>query len=1075
MEYLLELFKHHIIMIWSFLYGFFMSRFSSTIEKHDKISSMQGIFGDTWEGSEVYIGAFEVLLNKNNLLNKNQCAHLCKKIGHVTKVFDHLMTCTNGGLEFRLLMSELFFILTKSYFLVENCGKPNWCKEAILQLNNKETFRELLLDLKCCCDIASDILLKNYSKKLEDISFATFNVATYEEVEGDVKVVHERLIHANGIDDFEYCGLAKHLLKRLEDLLYIDDEELDDLNLSSNIESLQFINRISEGSFGAVYESKWLGVLCAIKKMDVAFNKFFKREVTILANLCHPNLITYYFAMKGHANESGESFELVVKKDYLYIGMELMQTNLNDMLENTKQTSYVFLIDIIYQIAKGMCYLHDMHIAHRDLKPQNILVNVIEIKVMNKVIQHAIVKVIDFGISKIEVGSNPETTKNEVPYGTVAYMAPEVLKSKFETTTMCPFEADVYSFAIVCSKILSKRDPFDGVYKMEAILERIEKGERPKLPSNCNELIELIQECWMLNPLHRPKFANICKRLDLIKKKFLVGIEVANAPYFGESNKNCHQSKRFQLIHNGLPLVESSGEEIFGRAQYLSQIRKLCANKVKVLYLVGMGGIGKTTIAKTTLINVKNMYNASCFVECIESGGDCYTTSCNILEQFQVKEKPKDVKEAHKILKSFLTKNKIILVFDNIKNQSQIEDVVPMDDIFASIGSTLIATTRDSNVMKDCGKEIHKINIEELDEETSMKMFITHSCGQESLPIELIEVGKRIVRACNGLPLSLKVMGAFLREKKRLRCWERALQKLKRGRKLDGDENNSNYKIWKILRLEGLFYNNIINNNIGKIRSASFSSLQFLSCNIGVFAPKIVIKILTIFFVLVKNSLNLRCFLLNIPLEYKFKKEEAHKALQMLHDKDVWKKFGSLNVLQLRNCSFIETLPNLFYKITTLLELDLGECSNLTMLPNELEYMTSLKILNLQYCERLKLLPTSIGSLISLKDLNIENCQSLTSLPNELGNLTSLTSLNMKGCSSLTSLPNELGNLTSLTTLNISWCLSLTSLPNELGNHSSLTTLNLESLLALMSLLLITVIGTPDGSLGHQHQHHFHN
>nr|PNR42831.1 hypothetical protein PHYPA_017662 [Physcomitrium patens] len=787
MEYLLELFKHYIIMIWSFLHGFFMTRFSSTMEKYDKISSLQGIFGDTWKGSKVYIGAFEVLLNKNNLLNKNQCVHLCKKIEHVTKVCDHLMTCTNDALEFRLL--------------IKNCGKPNWCKEAIVQLNNKETFRELLLDLKCCCDIASDILLKNYSKKLEDVSFATFNVATYDEVQDDVKVVYERLIHANGIDDFEYCGLAKHLLQRLEDLLHIDEEELDDLKLSSNIESLQFIKNISEGSFGAVYESKWLGVLCAIKKMDVALNKFFKREVTILANLCHPNLITYYFAMKGHANESGESSEIVVKKDYLYIGMELMPKNLNDMLENTKQTSYIFLIDIIYQIAKGMCYLHDMHIAHRDLKPQNILVNVMEIKIMNKIIQHAIVKVIDFGISKIEVGSNPETTKNEEPYGIVAYMAPEVLKSKFETITMCPFEADVYSFAMVCSKILSRKDPFDGVYKMEAILERIEKGERPKLPSNCNDLIELIQECWMLNPLHRPKFANICKRLNLIKKKFLVGIEVANAPYFGESNKNCHQSRRFQLIHNESPLVDLSKEEIFGRAQYLSQIRKLCANEVKVLYLVGIGGIGKTTIAKATLINVKNMYNASCFVECIDSGSDCYTTSCNILEQFQVKEKPKDAKEAHKMLKSFLTKNKIILVFDNIKNQSQIEDVVPMDDIFASNGSTLIATTRDSNIMKDCGKEICKLNIEELDEETSMKMFTTHSCGQESLPIELIEVGKKIVRACNGLPLSLKVMGAFLREKKRLRCWERALQKLKRGRKLDGDENNSNYKIWKILRV----------------------------------------------------------------------------------------------------------------------------------------------------------------------------------------------------------------------------------------------------------------------------------
>ncbi|XP_024391955.1 disease resistance protein Roq1 [Physcomitrium patens] len=214
-----------------------------------------------------------------------------------------------------------------------------------------------------------------------------------------------------------------------------------------------------------------------------------------------------------------------------------------------------------------------------------------------------------------------------------------------------------------------------------------------------------------------------------------------------------------------------------------------------------MRGIDKTTIAKAILTNVKDMYNASCFVECIESGGDCYITSCNILEQFKVKSKPKDIKEVQEMLKSFLKENKTILVFDNVKNQSQIEDVVPIDDLFASNGSTLIATTRDSKAIKYCGKEVHKINIEELDEETSMKLFITHSYGQENLPNELIEVGKKIVRACNGLPLSLKVMGAFLRKNKRLRCWEQALQKLKRGRELDGDENNSNYKIWKILRV----------------------------------------------------------------------------------------------------------------------------------------------------------------------------------------------------------------------------------------------------------------------------------
>lgn len=142
-----------------------------------------------------------------------------------------------------------------------------------------------------------------------------------------------------------------------------------------------------------------------------------------------------------------------------------------------------------------------------------------------------------------------------------------------------------------------------------------------------------------------------------------------------------------------------------------------------------MDGIGKTTIAKAILTSLKDIYNVSCFVECIESGGDCYTTSCNILEQLKVKSNPKDIKEAQAILKSFLMENKTILVFNNVKNQSQIEDVVPMDVIFASNSSTLVATTQDSKVIKHSGEEVRKINIEELDEETSMKLFIIHSYG----------------------------------------------------------------------------------------------------------------------------------------------------------------------------------------------------------------------------------------------------------------------------------------------------------------------------------------------------------
>uniref|UniRef100_A0A7I4BEF4 Protein kinase domain-containing protein n=1 Tax=Physcomitrium patens TaxID=3218 RepID=A0A7I4BEF4_PHYPA len=165
-------------------------------------------------------------------------------------------------------------------------------------------------------------------------------------------------------------------------------------------------------------------------------------------------------------------------------------------------------------------------------------------------------------------------------------MALEALRNKFELREMCQFEADVYSFAMICSKILSKKDPFYDVHEVKGILDRIEKGERPNLPSNCEDLIELIQECWRLNPLHQPKFANVCERLESLKKKYLIGIGVANAPKFGASKNNYHQNIEFQQIHNRLPLVDVFEEEIFGLIQCLLRIRQHHANKVKALHLI---------------------------------------------------------------------------------------------------------------------------------------------------------------------------------------------------------------------------------------------------------------------------------------------------------------------------------------------------------------------------------------------------------------------------------------------------------------------------------------------------------
>lgn len=78
--------------------------------------------------------------------------------------------------------------------------------------------------------------------------------------------------------------------------------------------------------------------------------------------------------------------------------------------------------------------------------------------------------------------------------------------------------------------------------------------------------------------------------------------------------------------------VDKVEEEVLKKAQCLFQIRQLISRNVKALCLIRVGRIGKTTIAKATLNCVKYTYDASCFIECIKSGSDCYKTTCNILE-----------------------------------------------------------------------------------------------------------------------------------------------------------------------------------------------------------------------------------------------------------------------------------------------------------------------------------------------------------------------------------------------------------------------------------------------------------
>ena len=113
----------------------------------------------------------------------------------------------------------------------------------------------------------------------------------------------------------------------------------------------------------------------------------------------------------------------------------------------------------------------------------------------------------------------------------------------------CPFPADVWSFGMTCSEILSLKEPFLGTNSREVILQKIKDGWRPELPINCEELTTLIEECWIEDPSQRPTFSNICKRLATLKKKFMVGIYSNDLPQF-DKGWTCSPSTQLKKASN---------------------------------------------------------------------------------------------------------------------------------------------------------------------------------------------------------------------------------------------------------------------------------------------------------------------------------------------------------------------------------------------------------------------------------------------------------------------------------------------------------------------------------------------
>ena len=139
-----------------------------------------------------------------------------------------------------------------------------------------------------------------------------------------------------------------------------------------------------------------------------------RREIAIMKKLRHDNVLRLYEVMD---DEKVNKLYLVL--EYCKNG-DLMQMTKGDARTNScTPLTDLQIWDVFRQILKGLKYLHENDIVHGDIKPQNLLVN-----------ESGVIKIADFGISKMIQSTEGEKEKLLETAGTPAFMSPELCSGK---------------------------------------------------------------------------------------------------------------------------------------------------------------------------------------------------------------------------------------------------------------------------------------------------------------------------------------------------------------------------------------------------------------------------------------------------------------------------------------------------------------------------------------------------------------------------------------------------------------------------------------------------------------------
>ena len=323
---------------------------------------------------------------------------------------------------------------------------------------------------------------------------------------------------------------------------------------------------IGKGGMGTVYRATRLliGDEVAIKVLHIGQDdpqaaERFRREAQAAARLKHPNAVSIY--------------DFGVSDGLQYLVMDLVEgKSLRNVTREQGPLSLSLVSEVATQVCAALDEAHRHHIVHRDIKPDNIVLNATATGVR--------VKVLDFGIAKLRDDSASSLTQTGNVMGTPHYMSPEQCLGEDLDS-----RADIYSLGIVVYEMLCGRVPFNSPISTAVVVQHVNQSPpslrsfNPEIPAEVEAVIfRALEKAREMRPATAGAFARELKEV----------ITRAGEPAFAHASASPH-----------VPQLELNEETVEKRP---NQSVGAALPETVHLAMLGSGAVGRTTSGTPTAL-----------------------------------------------------------------------------------------------------------------------------------------------------------------------------------------------------------------------------------------------------------------------------------------------------------------------------------------------------------------------------------------------------------------------------------------------------------------------------------------